>query len=115
MDVCDAMCRMLVEGSGRGAMMAALRCDHPDIEAFIDAKTAPQRLRNFNLSVLITDPFMAAVEADAPWDLVWQGAVVRSLSARALWNQIMQRTYEMAEPGVLFIDRMNALNPINYL
>lgn len=115
MDVCDAMCRMLVEGSGRGAMMAALRCDHPDIEAFIDAKTAPQRLRNFNLSVLITDPFMAAVEADAPWDLVWQETVVRSVPARTLWNQIMQRTYEMAEPGVLFIDRMNALNPINYL
>lgn len=115
MDVCDAMCRMLVEGSGRGAMMAALRCDHPDIEAFVDAKCAPARLRNFNLSVLITDPFMAAVEAGASWDLLWEGATIRTVSARALWDRIMQRTYEMAEPGVLFIDRMNDRNPINYL
>lgn len=115
MDVCDAMCKMLVEGSGRGAMMAALRCDHPDIEDFVNAKVAPTRLRNFNLSISVTDAFMAAVEADAPWDLIWDGEVVRTISARGLWDTIMQRTFEMAEPGVLFIDRINARNPINYL
>jgi ribonucleoside-diphosphate reductase alpha chain len=114
MSVCDAMCRMLVEGSGRGAMMGALRCDHPDIEAFVDAKSDPARLRNFNLSVLVTDAFMAAMEADAAWPLVWRGETVRTIPARALWRRIMERTYEGAEPGVLFIDRMNALNPMSY-
>ena len=115
MDICDAMCRMLVEGSGRGAMMGTLRCDHPDIEAFIDAKTDRTRLRNFNLSVMITDAFMAALAADAPWDLMWNGQVVRTTSARALWARIMERTYASAEPGVLFIDRMNAGNPLSYM
>ena len=112
MDVCDAMCRMLVEGSGRGAMMATLRCDHPDIEAFIDAKTDRTRLRNFNLSVLVTDAFMEALAADADWPLLWQGETVRVVKAKALWGRIMERTYASAEPGVLFIDRMNALNPM---
>lgn len=112
MDVCDAMCRMLVEGSGRGAMMATLRCDHPDIEAFIDAKTERTRLRNFNLSVGVTDAFMAALAADGDWALVWRGETVRTVKARDLWRRIMQRTYASAEPGVLFIDRMNAQNPM---
>ncbi|MCC5954565.1 MAG: adenosylcobalamin-dependent ribonucleoside-diphosphate reductase [Natronohydrobacter sp.] len=112
MDICDAMCRMLVEGSGRGAMMGTLRCDHPDIEAFIDAKTDRTRLRNFNLSVLVTDAFMAALEADSDWPLIWQGETVRVVRAKALWRQIMERTYASAEPGVLFIDRMNARNPM---
>ena len=70
MDVWDAMCRTIMSaGSRRGAMMATLRCDHPDIEAFIDAKSDPARLRNFNLSVLVTDAFLAAVREDRPWDL----------------------------------------------
>jgi ribonucleoside-diphosphate reductase alpha chain len=114
MDVCDAMCRMLVEGSGRGAMMGTLRIDHPDIEAFIDAKTDRTRLRNFNVSVLVTDAFMAALDADADWPLIWQGQTIRTVRARALWQRIMERTYAGAEPGVLFIDRMNALNPMAY-
>lgn len=114
MDICDAMCKMLVSCSGRGAMMATLRCDHPDIEAFVQAKQDPARLRNFNLSVSVTDAFVEAVKADAPWQLVWKGQVVRQLSARALWNQIMQRNYDAAEPGVLFIDRINHMNPLRY-
>jgi ribonucleoside-diphosphate reductase alpha chain len=112
MDICDAMCRMLVEGSGRGAMMGTLRCDHPDIEAFIDVKTDRARLRNFNLSVLVTDAFMLAVQTDADWPLIWQGKTMRVVKAKALWRQIMERTYSSAEPGVLFIDRMNARNPM---
>ena len=115
MDVWDAMCRTIMSaGSRRGAMMATLRCDHPDIEAFIDAKKDPARLRMFNLSVLVTDPFMAAVKADGPWDLVFGGRVYRTLQARDLWNRIMQSTYQVAEPGVIFIDRINQLNNLAY-
>ncbi len=103
------MCRTIMSaGSRRGAMMATLRCDHPDIEAFIDAKSEPGRLRNFNLSVLVTDDFLAAVRADRPWDLKFDGKVYRTLPARALWERIMRATYDFAEPGVVFIDRVNA-------
>ena len=115
MEVWDAMCRTIMSaGSRRGAMMATLRCDHPDIEAFIEAKAEPGRLRNFNLSVLVTDAFLAAVRADRPWDLKFDGKVCRTLSARALWERIMRATYDFAEPGVLFIDRVNARNNLNY-
>ena len=115
MDVWDAMCRTIMSaGSRRGAMMATMRCDHPDIEAFIAAKKDPARLRMFNLSVLITDPFMAAVKADGPWELVFDGRVYRTLQARDLWNKIMRNTYDFAEPGVIFIDRINAANNLNY-
>ena len=114
MDIFDATCRMLVTGMGRGAMMATMRCDHPDIEAFVMAKSDRSRLRNFNLSVMVTDAFMAAVEDDGPWELVWEDQVVRRLRARDLWNTIMRQTYEAAEPGVLFIDRINAANPMHY-
>jgi len=116
MDVWDAMCRTIMSaGSRRGAMMATLRCDHPDIEAFIDAKSDAARLRMFNVSVLVTDPFMAAVEADGSWDLVFGGRVYRTLQARDLWNKIMRATYDYAEPGVIFIDRINAENNLNYV
>ena len=115
MDVWDAMCRTIMSaGARRGAMMATLRCDHPDIEAFIDAKRDPARLRNFNLSVLVTDAFLEAVEADRPWDLVFGGRVYRTIPARALWDRIMRATYEVAEPGVIFIDRINARNNLAY-
>ena len=115
MDVWDAMCRTIMSaGSRRGAMMATMRCDHPDIETFIAAKRDPARLRMFNLSVLITDPFMAAVKADGPWDLVFGGKVYRTVQARDLWNTIMRNTYDFAEPGVIFIDRINAANNLNY-
>lgn len=115
MDVWDAMCRTIMSaGSRRGAMMATMRCDHPDIEAFIEAKRDPARLRNFNLSVLVTDPFMDAVRQDKPWDLVFGGKVYRTVEARDLWNKIMRATYDYAEPGVIFIDRINAMNNLSY-
>lgn len=115
MDVWDAMCRTIMSaGSRRGAMMATMRCDHPDIEQFIEAKKDPARLRMFNLSVLITDPFMAAVKADGPWELVFDGKVYKTLQARDLWNRIMRNTFDFAEPGVIFIDRINAMNNLAY-
>jgi ribonucleoside-diphosphate reductase alpha chain len=119
MDVWDAMCRTIMSaGYRRGAMMATLRCDHPDIEAFIEAKSQPGRLRMFNLSVLVTDAFMEAVEEDAPWQLIFPsgpgGAVAKVLPARELWDRIMRATYAYAEPGVIFIDRINRRNNLWY-
>ncbi|MDE0346628.1 MAG: adenosylcobalamin-dependent ribonucleoside-diphosphate reductase, partial [Boseongicola sp.] len=115
MDVWDAMCRTIMSaGSRRGAMMATMRCDHPDIEEFITAKSNPARLRNFNLSVLVTDAFMEAVKADGPWELRFGDAVYRTLEARDLWNRIMRATYDYAEPGVIFIDRINSMNNLAY-
>lgn len=115
MDIFDVTCRMLVTGMGRGAMMATMRCDHPDIEAFVIAKSDRTRLRNFNLSVMVTDAFMDAVRAGADWHLIWEGRIMRTLKALDLWNAIMKQTYNAAEPGVLFIDRINATNPLRYL
>lgn len=115
MDVWDAMCRTIMSaGSRRGAMMATMRCDHPDIEDFIAAKSDPARLRMFNMSVLVTDPFMDAVKADADWELSFDGKTYRTVRALDLWNRIMQATYDYAEPGVIFIDRINAANNLNY-
>ena len=115
MDCWDSMCKTIMSaGARRGAMMATLRCDHPDIEAFIEAKREPGRLRNFNLSVLITDQFMAAVEADAEWPLAFGGKTCRTVRARLLWDSITRATYEYAEPGVLFIDRINTRNNLAY-
>ncbi len=115
MDVWDAMCRTIMSaGSRRGAMMATLRCDHPDIETFIEAKRDAARLRNFNLSVLVTDGFIRAVREDDGWDLVFAGKVYRRIRARDLWEKIMRATYAVAEPGVIFIDRVNDLNNLAY-
>ncbi|MEQ1612144.1 MAG: adenosylcobalamin-dependent ribonucleoside-diphosphate reductase [Hyphomicrobiaceae bacterium] len=115
MDVWDAMCRTIMSaGARRGAMMATMRCDHPDIETFIAAKAEAGRLRNFNLSVLVTDRFVAAVRGDEPWDLVFDGKVYATVRAGALWDRIMRATYEYAEPGVIFIDRINAANNLAY-
>ena len=115
MDVWDAMCRTIMSaGHRRGAMMATLACDHPDIEAFIDAKRQPGRLRMFNLSVLVSDAFMTAVKEDAPWQLRFGETVYRTLQARELWDRIMRATYAYAEPGVIFIDRINARNRLHY-
>lgn len=115
MDVWDAMCRTIMSaGSRRGAMMATMRCDHPDIEAFIEAKQDRTRLRMFNVSVMATDDFMAAVKADADWPLVFGGRVYKTVRAVDLWEKIMRATYAYAEPGVIFIDRINSRNPLNY-
>ncbi|SIS79195.1 adenosylcobalamin-dependent ribonucleoside-diphosphate reductase [Paracoccus saliphilus] len=115
MDVWDAMCHTIMSaGSRRGAMMATMRCDHPDIEQFIEAKQDSARLRMFNLSVLVTDDFMEAVKADGPWELKFDGKVYHTLQARDLWNRIMRATYDYAEPGVIFIDRINQANNLHY-
>ncbi len=136
MRIWDAMCATVMStGARRGAMIASLRCDHPDIEAFVDAKRERSTLRHFNLSVQVTDAFMTAIERDDDWPLVfpaeglktrsgakmlmreWTGyaeavpcAVIRQVRARELWQRIMRATYDTAEPGVLFIDRINAVN-----
>jgi len=115
MEVWDAMCRTIMSaGARRGAMMATLACDHPDIEEFIAAKQREGRLTNFNLSVLVSDAFMAAVKSDALWDLKFDGRVTKTIRARDLWDRIMRATYEYAEPGVIFIDRINELNNLAY-
>jgi ribonucleoside-diphosphate reductase alpha chain len=115
MDVWDAMCKTIMSaGVRRGAMMATMRVDHPDIFKFIDAKRDPNRLRMFNLSVLVTDDFMQAVKDNAKFDLVFGGKVYRTVSARGLWDHITQATYAYAEPGVIFIDRINTANNLSY-
>lgn len=115
MDVWNSMCGTIMSaGTRRGAMMATMRCDHPDIEAFVAAKADKTRLRNFNLSVLVADAFMAAVDADKDWPLVFGGEVYRTIWARDLWDQIMRANYNYADPGVIFIDRINARNNLYY-
>src|SRR5262249_51743882 len=115
MDVWDAMCRTIMSaGYRRGAMMATLRCDHPDIEAFVEAKREAGRLRMFNLSVLVSDAFMTAVKEDAPWELTFGGTTFKVVAARDLWDRIMRSTYAFAEPGVIFIDRINRRNNLHY-
>jgi len=115
MDVWDAMCRTIMSaGSRRGAMMATMRCDHPDILDFITAKRDPARLRMFNVSVLVTDAFMDAVKSDSSWCLVFEGEVFKTMKAVDLWDQIMSSTFEFAEPGVIFIDRINKANNLSY-
>ena len=115
MDVWDSMCRTIMSaGSRRGAMMATMRCDHPDIEEFIAAKSDSQKLRMFNLSVLVTDAFMDAVKKGEDWKLIYNNKVYSVIKAADLWNQIMRATYNFAEPGVIFIDRINATNNLSY-
>ncbi|MGD2111753.1 MAG: adenosylcobalamin-dependent ribonucleoside-diphosphate reductase [Gammaproteobacteria bacterium] len=140
MHIWDAMCAtVLSTGSRRGAMIATLRCDHPDIETFIEAKREAGRLRHFNLSVQVTDAFMEAVAAGEPWPLVYPDAALQGAAgaetvlrrwpgcdepvpcrvlarrpARELWERIMHATYDMAEPGVLFVDRINEFNNLGY-
>ena len=139
MRIWDSMCATLLStGARRGAMMATLRCDHPDIEDFIAAKQNAGELRHFNLSVLVTDAFMQAIAKDGDWPLVFpvqssdaddQGdillrqwshtddavpcRIIKIVKARALWHKIMRATYDYAEPGVLFIDHINQMNNLS--
>lgn len=115
MDIFDAICRTIASaGHRRGAQMAVLRVDHPDIEEFIFAKQNTDRLSGFNISVGVTDAFMVAALGGKPFDLIWNGEVYRTIDAAALWEQIMRSTWDYAEPGVLFLDTINNLNNLNY-
>lgn len=115
MHMWDAMCDTIKSaGHRRGAMMGVLRVDHPDIEEFITCKQKPGFLTNFNISVAVTDEFMNAVQDDKEFDLVFDGVVYKTVKAKALWNKIMRNTWDHAEPGVLFIDRINAKNNLYY-
>lgn len=127
MDVWDTMCKTIMSaGARRGAMMATMRCDHPDIMDFITAKKDATRLRNFNVSVLVTDDFMASVEDGTDWPLMHEVApnhesnsyngkfIHNTIDARDLWDAIIQNTYDQAEPGVIFIDRINDTNNLRY-
>jgi ribonucleoside-diphosphate reductase alpha chain len=118
--VWDAMCATLESTSvRRGAMMATLRCDHPDIEAFIEAKREPKALAHFNLSVLVSDAFMDAVARGAQWELSFSPGdgtphVTRRVDARGLWTRITRAAYEYGEPGVIFIDRVRRDDNLAY-
>ncbi len=127
MHVWDRMCETLLATSvRRGAMMATLACDHPDVERFVAAKRDPAALRRFNLSVLVSDAFMEAVEHDDDWPLRFPCAAGQpaprhgpraprgSVRARALWDAIMRANYDCAEPGVIFVDRVQSQNNLRY-
>jgi ribonucleoside-diphosphate reductase alpha chain len=101
-------------GERRGAQMGVLRVDHPDIEAFINAKHNQDKLKCFNLSVAVTDAFMRAVQHDGIFNLIFEGRVYRTINARNLWEAIMRSTWDWAEPGVVFIDRINHWNNLGY-
>lgn len=115
MGIFDAVCKTIASaGHRRGAQMATMRCDHPDIEKFIRAKNNSTDLTQFNMSVMVTDKFMTAVKEDKEFDLVFEGRVYKTVNARALWDDILRSTWDWAEPGILFIDRINQKNNLHY-
>lgn len=116
MGIFDAVCQTIASsGHRRGAQMGVLRVDHPDIREFIMAKRNSDKLTGFNVSVGITDVFMQALTSDDDsFDLTFEGKVYSTISAKELWNEIMESTWDWAEPGVLFVDRINELNNLFY-
>lgn len=115
MDIFDSVCGTISSaGHRRGAQMGVLRVDHPDIEEFIYAKRNDHKLTRFNISVGITDPFMDAVKNDKDFNLKFHNKVYKTVRARALWEAVMRSTWDWAEPGVLFIDRINSENNLWY-
>lgn len=115
MKIFDVMASTIASsGHRRGAQMGILNVNHPDIEAFIDAKLTSGAFRQFNLSVGISDKFMEAVKDNDQWALTFEGKVHNTISARYLWNKIIKNAYDSAEPGVLFLDTMNKQNNLFY-
>ena len=115
MAIFDSVCNTIVSaGHRRGAMMAVLRVDHPDIEEFIRAKKDSTTLTNFNVSVGVTDEFMDCVAKKKMFNLEFEGRVYQAVDAAALWDEIMRNNWDWAEPGVLFLDRINDDNNLQY-
>lgn len=115
MQIFDATCKTISSsGHRRGAQMGVLRVDHPDIEEFIRAKQDGTSLTAFNVSVGVTDEFMNCIESSRPFELKYGGKVYKKVDAKSLWDEIMRSTWDYAEPGVLFIDRINQDNPASY-
>lgn len=115
MGIFDSVCHTIASaGHRRGAQMGVLRVDHPDIEKFIRAKNNSTELTGFNISVGVTDAFMEAVKTDSQFDLVFEDRVYSTVNARALWDDILRSTWDWAEPGILFIDRINRKNNLHY-
>lgn len=115
MNIYDAICKTIASaGHRRGAQMGVLRVDHPDIEEFIRAKQNSNNLTAFNISIGVTDEFMQCLENDKPFNLTFEERVYKTVSAKNLWEEIMRSTWEWAEPGVLFIDRINETNNLYY-
>ena len=115
MGIFDAICKTIASaGHRRGAQMGVLRVDHPDVESFIRAKHDLSKLTAFNVSLGITDEFMRAVQNDAEFDLRFDGETYKTIRARILWEEVMRSTWDYAEPGVLFIDRINEFNNLWY-
>jgi len=115
MDIFDSICGTISSaGHRRGAQMGVLPVDHPDIVEFVHAKRNTNKLTRFNISVGVTDKFMEAVKKGKSFNLTWRGKVYETIDARSLWDQIMRSTWDWAEPGVLFIDRINQMNNLWY-
>ena len=115
MQIFDSICKCIASsGHRRGAQMGILRVDHPDIEAFVQAKSNTHELTGFNISIAVTDKFMEAVQKQIPFELTFEGRVYKTIDAVELWEKIMRTTWDWAEPGVVFIDRINEMNNLYY-
>ncbi len=115
MSIFDAICVCIASaGHRRGAQMAVMRIDHPDIEEFVHAKNNAHALTGFNTSIAVTDKFMEALEHDYDFPLQFEGEIYRHIKPKPLWEAIMRSTWDWGEPGVLFIDRINEMNPLYY-